>query len=297
MLDGLVAIIPSFQTNRTPIYTRHERMLDVEKLSLYFPDAQVWTVLTYFDPRRDQEHKKPLRTYIHGLCTQFQNFLFSQLSLDEIEEKEIDLLSEYLEMQPSTLLFELVLGWWDTRSWQKIFPFFTTTVYSELPEDVKADDLVYIRRKVKIAKYPWNGIDFKFYRMNPDNNKNHMLKYPYGWAGYTKCEIPTPKFGDFRHPLTEEDLIEIGHALNNLQKIRETLIGPHWKSIQEQVAQKTYARNDRIYVWSSTEQPLQGSMTFFETELTERRKMSPKLYNEKLTALLSQLETNGEEKA
>jgi hypothetical protein len=286
MLDGLVTIVPKFETKRKPIYTRHERMLDVEKLSLYYPDAQVWTVLTYFDPRRDQEHKNPLRTYLHSVCTQFQNFLFSQLSLEEIEQREIDLLTEFMEMLPSTLCFDFVLGWWDTQAWRSVFPFFTETHHSPNIADVEgvtveADDLVYIRRKVKIAKYPWNGLDLKFYRLNMEN-PDHKAKYPRGWDGYSKAEIVTPKFGDIYSPLPGSDYLTIFHILGNLQALRQKLLGEKWQEIQHEVTQKTYARSSLINVWSSTEGPLAGALERMETELTQRTKMQPKQYLERL---------------
>jgi len=278
MLDGLVAVVPKIDVEnlkQRSIYWRHERMLDVEKLSLYFPDCTVITVLTYFDPRRDQEHKNPLSHYVHTLCTQFQNFLFSQLTLSQIEERELSCLKDFIEMKPLTLLFDLVLGWWDTQAWRRIFPFYTERCDRG---EVQTDDLVYERRKVKIAKYQWNGLDLKFYRMNPDKNRGHYLKYPYGWAGYTKAEIVTPKFGDTRNPLTEEDYPKLFEVLSRLQHVRRKLLADHWTQIQHEVGQKTYARNDRIYAWSSTEQPLQGSMAMIETELTTRKKMNPDTY-------------------
>jgi len=293
MLDGLVAVVPKFELNRQPIYSRHERMLDVEKLSLYYPDCSVITVLTYFDPRRDQEHKNPLRHYVHTLCTQFQNFLFSQLPLSQIEEREFACLKDFIEMKPQTILFDLVLGWWDTQAWRSIFPFFTETHYyrydSETDVDmleVEADDLVYVRRKVKIAKYQWNNLELKFYRMNVQNNPDHKAKYPRGWDGYTKAEIVTPKFGDFRTPLTDEEYPQITEILTRLQGIRRKLLGEKWMEIQREVSQKTYARSSWINCWSSTESMLQGALERMETELTERKKMTPDSY----LSILKQME-------
>lgn len=288
MLDGLVGVVSAFKLDKKPIYRRHEWMLDVEKTALYYPDTSIWTILTYFDPRRDQEHKHPKQTYVHRLSGQFENFLFSQLSLSQIEIRELEALTDLLQMNPSTCLFDFVLGWWDSQAWRSTFPFFGENVFEswKAPSNAQTDDLVFLQGKAKIAKYCWRGLDIKFYRMNPEVNRNHMLKYPFGWAGYTKAEIVTPKFGDYRYPLAEKDHMTIYSILEQLQKLRQSLLREKWLDIQHEVTQKTYARNDRLYCWSSTETTLQGSMTQIETELTQRQKQSPQAYLQTLEDMI-----------
>lgn len=259
MLDGLVIQTKAeYKWPLKPVYTKIEKALDVERIVYYYPDCQVHSIVKYFDPRRDKDHKNPLRTRVHRVMTQFENFMFSQLSLEEIAERETVLLDTFMEMNPEQVYFELIVGWHHTEGWKEIFQPFGTVDY--------ADDMVYIRRKVKLAKYNVRGLDFKFYRMNTDENREHMLKYPFGWMGFTKCEIPTPIL------LVDGDLTL--QVLSALQEVREKLVKDRWGQIQFEVGAKTYARSDSLYAWSCNDQNLRGTLKLEESELTKRMKMS-----------------------
>jgi len=278
MLDGLVIQTKApYKYPLNHVYIKTEKALDVERVVYYYPNCEVHSVVKYFDPRRDKEHKNPIRTRIHRIMTQFDNFLFSQLSLTEIAERETTLLTEFNQMEPEQMYFDLVVGWYHTEGWKQIFQPFGNTEY--------ADDMVFIRQKVKLAKYNIRGIDFKFYRMNPDDNREHALKYPYGWMGLTKCEIPTPILSLSKDNIALQILAE-------LQKIRGRLVKDQWEQIQHEVGAKTYARSDSLYAWSCNDQNLRGTLKLEETELTKRLKDSAKNYLDTLTAF----QTTHEEK-
>lgn len=266
MLDGLVIQASEYKYPLTPIYTKTEKALDVERIVFYYPNCEIHSIVKYFDPRRDKEHKTPRRIRIHRVMSQFENFMFSQLSLEEICEREVVLLDRMLEMKPEQLYFELVVQWYHSEGWAGVFQPFGGIRF--------ADDMIFIRRKVKLAKYFINGIDFKFYRMNPEENREHSLKYPFGWMGLTKCEIPTPIF----KIETAEDLTLAPQVLLALQKIREALVGAKWEQIQCEVGAKTYARSDAVYAWSANDQNLRGTLKLDESELTKRPQSSLKAY-------------------
>lgn len=202
--------------------------------------------------------------------TQFDNFLFSQMTLEEIAGRETVLLNTFLEMNPEQIYFDLVVGWHHTEGWKKIFQPFGTVDY--------ADDMIYIRRKVKLAKYNDRGVDFKFYRMNTDENREHTLKYPFGWMGLTKLEIPTPIL-----EIRDKEGCQLAlQILQELQRIRENIVGAVWQDIQHQVGAKTYARSDSLYAWSCNDQNLRGTLKMEESELTRRQRSSARAFMETL---------------
>jgi hypothetical protein len=269
MLDGLViqARGEAYNCSLVPIYTKAEKSLDVERQVLYYPHCEIHSVVKYYDPRGDKDHKKCLRMRVHRITTQFENFLFSQLSLPEICTRETEALKAFLLMGPEQIYFEAVLGWNHTEGWTAIFfedPFPFGTLYN-------AEDTVYIRRKIKLAKYNVGDVTFKFYRMNPDENPEHKVKYPYGWMGLTKCEIETPI-------LTEVEDSSILGILAEMQKIRQQLVGDKWAHMQEEVARKTYARSDVLCAWSANDQNLRGTLKVEESRLTKRLKQTAQEY-------------------
>lgn len=266
MLDGLVIQTKAeYKWPLKPVYTKTEKALDVERTVYYYPNCEVHSIVTYFDPRRDKDHKNPLRVRVHRVMTQFDNFLFSQLSLEEIAERETVLLNTFLEMNPEQIYFDLVVGWYHTEGWKELFHPFSSVDY--------ADDMIYIRRKVKLAKHHIRGVDFKFYRMNTDENREHALKYPFGWMGLTKCEVPTPiLFVD------RDDSNSAMRVLAALQAIRGRLVKDRWMQIQYEVGAKTYARSDGLYAWSCNDQNLRGTLKLEESELTKRERMPIKEY-------------------
>lgn len=289
MIDGLtVSILPEnlpqiidyFKT--ATVYYRKEALMDCEKQTFYLSNGAVWTIVLYFDPRRDQTHLKPRRIIIHKVMTQFENFMFHQLVPAALREMETETLKEVLQFAPQTLYFDLMLGVWDTASWNRIFNFYPDTT-------VSTQDFHLARGRLKIAQYDWFGIDLKFYRLNPEQNKNHAAKYPWGWAGYTKAEFVSPRFGDYRKPLAKTDYEVIKSCFLCLQNIREILLGRVWEERNLQVATKTCARTDKLFVWSSTEQPLQGSMKLYEAEMTARKRISPQDYRATLDTLFKRL--------
>jgi hypothetical protein len=263
LLDGLVIqTTDSYKYPLKPIYVKTETMLDVERQVMYYPDCEIHSIVQYFDPRKDKNHERPLRTRIHKIMTQLENFMFSQLTLEEITQKEIVFLHNMCEMNPVQIYFDLVVGWYHTEGWRKLFQPFGEVNF--------ADDLIFIRHKVKLAKYHIRGVDFKFYRMNTDENMTHRLKYPFGWMGLTKCEIPTP----ILLIENDKDAALLLQTLAELQKIRKTIVGEAWTQIQFEVGAKTYARSDSLYAWSGNDQNLQGTLKIDQTELTKRERMS-----------------------
>jgi hypothetical protein len=272
MLDGLVTQTSGkYSYPLKPIYTKTEKALDVEREVFYYPNCEVHSVVRYYDPRRDKLHANPLRTRVHRVMTQFENFLVTQLTLEELSEKELLVLNNFLEMNPEQVYFDLVVGWYHTEGWREIFKPFGQIEF--------ADDMVYIRRKVKLAKYYIRGVDFKFYRLNPEENRDHALKYPYGWMGLTKCEIPTPILY-----LDKDDVVL--QILIALQEIRQKLVKDKWNQIQFEVGAKTYARSDLLYAWSCNDHNLRGTLKLEETELTKRQMMPGKEYLSLLQAFL-----------
>jgi len=187
-----------------------------------------------------------------------------------------------LSFKPKSVYFDLMLGVWDTASWCRVFPFYTSTTEIELT------DFHLAQKRIKFAQYTWKGMDLKFYRLNPELNRDHMLKYPLGWAGYTKCEIVSPRLTNLTSQ--DHDILNKG-VLPGLQKIREKWLSDVWVERNNQVANKTYARSDRIFAWSSTEQPLQGSMKLFESEITKRKICSVNEYLNVIEAIQKELET------
>lgn len=278
MIDGLTVTVRADKLQElmglfenAAVYSRAERMMDCEKHTFYLPRCCVWTLMLYFDPRRDQEHKHPRRIILHHVMTQFENFMFHQLSSEALRAMELEMLSFALSLEPQNIYFDLMLGVWDTKSWSRVFPFY--------PLYPTAQDFHLVKGRVKFVQYDWNGLTLKFYRLNPDANRNHQLKYPLGWAGYTKCEFVSPRFGDWRTPLMKSELPTIEAAFKGLQNIREVLLGEVWMDRNRDVSNKTFARSDRIFAWSSTETPLQGSMKLFESEMTRRKLLkSPQPY-------------------
>lgn len=274
MLDGLVIQTKEeYAYPLTPVYTKTEKALDVERTVYYYPNCEVHSVVKYFDPRRDHEHKNPLRVRVHKIMTQFENFLFSQLTLDEISGREKTLLDLFLKMKPEQIYFELIVGWYHTEGWRDLLGYFGKVDYT-------SDDMVYIRRKVKLAKYNVKGVDFKFYRMNPDENRDHYLKYPYGWMGLTKCEIPTPIL------MCYSGCSNLPEILTFLQQVRAIIMREKWEQIQNEVGTKTYARSDALYAWSCNDQNLRGTLKIEETELTKREKTPNEKYLETLRQFL-----------
>jgi hypothetical protein len=303
MLDGLTCVmrndkVPAIleELATESVYTRKERMMDSEKLTFYLKNCEVWTVMLYFDPRRDQEHRNPRRAILHHVMTQYENLLFHQLEEHQLIMREGETLASVFRTEPSLLYFDFMLGVWDTQSWKNVFPFFpglgNESVHfmqnaSASPEqNTYTQDYHYSQGKLKICLYNYSGLDLKFYRLNPEQNKNHALKYPWGWAGYTKCEIVTPKFF---FPDIVQGKMELEHVIRLLQAIRTLLVGESWDEHSKQVATKTYARSDRIHLWSSTEQPLQGSMELFESEMTRRQNLSATSYILALETIVEKL--------
>jgi len=290
LLDGLVAGIQGYSWPETPIYTRKEIMLDVEKVSFYYPSGRVHTLTTYFDPRRDKEHKNPKMMRAHTLSTQLESFLLSQMDLSFIENREHWVLDNFVKMKPQLLYYDFVMGFWHTNGWQEVFPAYplhTGKGWGFLPgEEWELNDLFYARKQLKIGKYDWKGLDLKFYRIRPEEVKDHALKYPYGFNGLTKCEICTPILIDI-----PEEGIEVRGTLTYLQVIRRKLLGNVWNRIIEDVARKVYARTDKLFPWSSTDQPLQGSEKAYESELTQRRKVSVEEYLKLLQQICEEKET------
>lgn len=263
MLDGLVIQTSGkYSYPLKPVYTKTEKALDVEREVYYYPNCEVHSVVRYFDPRRDKMHVNPLRIRVHRIMTQFENFLVSQLTLEELSQKEVVVLNNFLEMNPEQVYFDMVVGWHHTEGWREIFKPFGTMQF--------ADDIVYIRRKIKLAKHNVQGIDFKFYRMNPDENRQHYMKYPYGWMGLTKCEITTP----ILMIDSDKDLQLTLQALTMMQEIRETLLKDKCGQIQFEVGAKTFARSDVLYAWSCNDQNLSGTLKMEESELTRRQRSS-----------------------
>jgi hypothetical protein len=267
MLDGLVIqTTKEYAYPLQPVYTKIERALDVERIVHYYPNCEIHSIVKYFDPRRDKEHKSPLRIRVHKIMTQFENFLFSQLPLEDIASNEMTLLTNTLEMNPEQVYFDLIVGWFHTQGWQVVFKPFGEMKF--------ADDMIFVRKKVKLAKYHMQGVDFKFYRMNPEENREHALKYPFGWMGLTKCEMPTP----ILLLSNEKDCNILQQALAELQRIRENIVKDKWEQMQFEVGAKTFARSDSLYAWSGNDQNLRGTLKIEETELTKRERMPVTTY-------------------
>jgi len=284
MLDGLTLTFDSIpeklmeELKKDAVYTRIERLMDSEKAVFYLFDCSVWTVMMHFDPRRDQKHERPRSVILHHVMTQYENFVFHQLPYLEIRNQEAEMLAHYLTFQPKLLFFDVMLGVWDTESWKKIFDF-----YPFPKEPCTIDDLHVVQQRLKLAQYCWKSLVLKFYRINPETNRNHVLKYPLGWAGYTKAEFVTPK-------LVNNNVDLLKTVLSQLQNIREFWLNNVWAERNKQVATKTFARSDRIFAWSSTEQTLQGSMKLLESEMTARKIMDPKIYTQDLEFIIDDLE-------
>jgi hypothetical protein len=284
MLDGLTLVFESIpeklmdELKKDAVYTRIERMMDSEKHAFYLFDCSVWTVMMHFDPRRDQKHEHPRSVILHHVMTQYENFAFHQLPYHEIRNQESEMFTHFLSFQPKLIFFDLVLGVWDTESWRKIFEF-----YPFPKETCDIDDLHVVQQRIKFAQYSWKNLNIKFYRLNPEINRNHALKYPLGWAGYTKAEFVTPK-------LVNNDIETLKTVLSQLQNIREFWLDNVWQERNKQVATKTFARSDRIFAWSSTEQTLQGSMKLLESEMTTRKIIDPKIYMQDLESIIDDLE-------
>jgi hypothetical protein len=305
MIDGLTVVMSNEKIAATleclakqSVYNRKESMMDCEKYSFYLADGTVWTVVLYFDPRHDQKHEHPRRAILHHVMTQFENFMFHQLDAEGLWVAEQKALDFALTTDPTLIYFDYQLGFWDTEHWRGVFPFYTGMASERARhiqdanpkspnENVFVEDFHFVRGRLKISLYNWNGLQLKFYRLNPKENRNHYAKYPFGYEGYTKCEIVTPKFTLYSVPDAKKILND---TLVLLRVIRENLLGSTWDDHCKQVATKLCARSDRIHIWSCTEQNLQGSMEMFETEMTRREQLPLKAYTELLENVMKLLQ-------
>jgi len=261
MLDGITIETSNYVAHGSVIFEKNESMFDTEKKSLYYADYCFDVIITYRNPRKTEQIKK---IRIHRNVTQMENFLWSQLSLPEIEALEMKRLQEFLSMEPTLIYWDFVLGTYHTAGWEKI--------WTHAWEDFETLDKRVIQTKLYLANYRWKGLLLKFYRINPERN----FKYSKGLIGLTKAEIVCPIF--FVKPETKH--VTFLEVLIALQSLRRKIMEPVWKEMQFDIAKKLIARDPWIHPWKGNDADLQGTMLFEERELTEREKMSPEKYLE-----------------
>jgi len=178
MLDGITVESLNYVQHSQLIFEKFESMFDVEKRSLYYPDYCFDVIITYRNPRHVEEVRK---VRIHRNTTQMENFLWSQLSLEEVEACEQKRLIEFLSMKPTLIYWDFVLGIHHTAGWDK--------VWNEVFGNFETIDQTIRGTKLYVANHRWKSLQIKFYRINPERN----LKYNRGLMGLTKAEIVAKK--------------------------------------------------------------------------------------------------------
>jgi len=117
VLDGVSIETLNYVPHGPVIFEKSESMFDTDKKSMYYADYCFDVIITYRNPRKTEEIKK---VRVHRNVTQMENFLWSQLSLSEIESLEVKRLEEFLAMQPTLIYWDLVLGMYHSAGWDKI---------------------------------------------------------------------------------------------------------------------------------------------------------------------------------
>jgi len=271
MLDGMTVETFHYKSHRVPIFSKHEWMFDVEKESVYYPDFCFDVVITYRNPRNTEEIRK---VRVHRNVTQLENFMWSQLNLDEIERREIDRLREFLSMKPMLIYWDLVLGFYHSLGWESIFKAKNISL--------EVLDSSILRTKVYLGIYKWKDLIIKLYRINPERNP----KYSRGLIGLTKAEIVTPIL--YLKGNRKEDQV-LTRIVKMQQKIRRFIVDDWWKEMQLTTARKLIARDPWIHPWKGNDADLKGAMLLGETELTKREKSTPKNYESTLQEALKDL--------
>ena len=260
MLDGMTVETFDYKNHGVPIFSKHEWMFDVEKQSIYYPDCCLDVIITYRNPRNTEEIRK---VRVHRNVTQFENFLWCQLDLDEIERRELDRLQEFIGMKPTLIYWDLVLGFYHSAGWKSIF--------EKKNISLEVIDSSVLRSKVYLGIYRWKNLVIKIYRINPENNP----KYGRGLLGLTKAEIVTPVLYLSRDGKDERVLISI---VKMQQKIRRFIVDDFWNDMQLTMARKLIARDPWIHPWRGNDADLKGAMLIGETELTKRETSTPRKY-------------------
>ena len=260
MLDGMTVETFDYKNHGVPIFSKHEWMFDVEKRSIYYPDFCFDAIITYRNPRNTEEIRK---VRVHRNVTQLENFLWCQLRLDEIEHRELDRLQEFIDMKPTLIYWDLVLGFYHSLGWKSIF--------EKKNISLEVIDSSILRTKVYLGIYRWKGLILKLYRINPENNP----KYSRGLLGLTKAEIVTPILYLKGSKKEERTLINI---VKMQQRIRKFIVDEFWNDMQLTMARKLIARDPWIHPWKGNDADLKGAMLLGETELTKREKSTPKKY-------------------
>ena len=260
-----------YKNHGVPIFSKHEWMFDVEKRSIYYPDFCFDVIITYRNPRNTEEIRK---VRVHRNVTQMENFMWSQLSLNDIELKEMERLREFLTMNPTLIYWDLVLGFYHSLGWKSIF--------EKKNISLEVIDSSILRTKVYLGIYRWKGLILKLYRINPENNP----KYSRGLLGLTKAEIVTPILYLKGSKKEERTLINI---VKMQQRIRKFIVDGFWNDMQLTMARKLIARDPWIHPWKGNDADLKGAMLLEESELTKREKMTPQKYREILQTALNDL--------
>jgi len=271
MLDGMTVETRDYINHGVPIFSKHERMFDVEKESIYYPDFCFDVIISYRNPRDPEEIRK---VRVHRNVTQLENFLWCQLNLDEIESKEIDRLREFLAMKPTLIYWDLVLGFYHSKGWKKIFETKNITL--------EVIDSSILRSKVFLGIYRWKGLILKLYRINPEKNP----KYSRGLIGLTKAEIVTPIL--YLKGTKKEDQV-LTRIVKMQQKIRRFIVDGFWGDMQLTTARKLIARDPWVHPWKGNDADLKGVMLLGESELSKREKSTPQKYEASLQETIKDL--------
>jgi len=272
MLDGMTVETLHYKPHGNIVFQKKESMFDTEKESLYYSDYCFDVLITYRNPRNIAQIRK---VRIHRNVTQLENFMWSQLPLPIIEELEKQRLCEFLDMQPSLIYWDFVLGIYHTAGWERVM---------ESLGDKQILDERIIATKLFLGNYRWQDLLLKFYRINPERN----FKYSKGLLGLTKAEIVCPIF--YLTPIDQNLGSKnklFSELLDSLHSLRRMIMQPFWKEMQFDIAKKLIARDPWVHPWKGNDADLQGSMLFGERELTQREKMPPEKY---LTLVLSALQ-------